>query len=262
MYWNTEVLKAKFEGKSFGHSIYYYDKTSSTNDDAFSLGLNGVPEGTIVIADSQTAGKGRIRRSWISPPGLNIYTSVILRPKIEAFKASGIPIMAGVAVAEVLDLYCPGQVELKWPNDVIIKNKKVCGILSEAKMREGTIDFIVLGIGINVNIQDGKFSEEIRDIATSLAIESGQYIDRQELIIRLYENLEKWYKQQLQKGFDPIKNKWLELTSMIGRMVVVNFGKENIKGKAVGLDDDGQLILLSENNQDIKVSAGDATIMR
>jgi BirA family biotin operon repressor/biotin-[acetyl-CoA-carboxylase] ligase len=144
----------------------------------------------------------------------------------------------------------------------MIKNKKVCGILSEAMLHEGKVDFIVLGIGINVNIQYKQFSEDIREIATSLSIESGREIDRQALIIRLYENLEKWYKQQMQKGFGPVKKKWLELTSMIGQMIEVKFGIENIKGKAVGLDDDGALILLAENNQEIKVSAGDATIMR
>jgi BirA family biotin operon repressor/biotin-[acetyl-CoA-carboxylase] ligase len=262
MYWNTDVLKEKFDGKFFGHSLYYHNETRSTNDDAYSLGLDGCPEGTMVIADHQIAGKGRLQRSWHSPPGLNIYTSVILRPQIEPFRTTGIPIMAGVAVAEILSLYCPGRIELKWPNDVIIKNKKVCGILSEAKMNEGKVDFIVLGMGINVNIQYDQFSEDIRDIATSLAIESGKKIDRLELIIHLYENLEKWYKQQLQKGFGPVKNKWLELTSMIGQMIEVKFGSETIEGKAVGLDDDGALILLSKDHREIKVSAGDATIMR
>ncbi len=262
MYWNSEVLKENFDGKFFGHSLHCQSETISTNDDAFSLGIAGVPEGTVVIADSQIAGKGRCQRSWHSPPGLNIYTSLILRPQIESFNASGIPIMAGVAVAEVLDIYCPGQIELKWPNDVMINNKKVCGILSVAKMNGGKVDFIVLGIGINVNIKYNQFPEEIRNIATSLAMESGREIDRQELIISLYENLEKWYKQQLQKGFSPIKQKWIALTTMIGQMVQVKFGKESIKGKAVDLDDEGSLILLSEDNKEIKVSAGDATIIR
>jgi len=262
MCWNSEILKEKFSGKLFGHSLYYQTETASTNNDAFTLGIQGAPEGTVIIADTQTSGKGRLRRLWHSPPELNIYTSVILRPQIEPFRTTGIPIMAGVAVAEILDLYCPGRIELKWPNDVMIKNKKVCGILSEAKINEGKVDFIVLGMGINVNIQYDQFSEGIRDIATSLAIESGRKIDRLELIIRLYENLEKWYKQQLQKGFGPVKNKWLELTSMINQMIEVKFGTENIEGKAVGLDDNGALILLSEDHREIKVSAGDATIIR
>ena len=129
-----EVLKERFAGKLFGHQIYYYSETGSTNDEAFALGIAGMPEGTVVIADSQSRGRGRLQRSWYSPSGSNIYTSVILRPEIESSKSSRIPIMAGVAVAEMLNIYCPGKIKLKWPNDVLINDKKVCGILSQAKL--------------------------------------------------------------------------------------------------------------------------------
>ena len=145
---------------------------------------------------------------------------------------------------------------------MLLNNKKVCGILSQAKISEGKIDFIVLGIGINVNIGCNQFLEEIRDSATSLAIETGMAISRQELIISLYENLEKWYKKLLQKGFGPIKERCLKLMPMIGQTVQVVFKDETIVGKATDIDEDGALILIAKGNKEIKVSAGDATIKR
>lgn len=262
MDWNPELLERSFAGKIFGRKIYYYPETDSTNDEAFSLGLAGAPEGTIVIADSQKRGKGRFQRSWHSPSGANIYTSVILRPPFESDGASRIPLMAGVAVAEVLDKYSPGKIKLKWPNDILINGQKVCGILSQAQITDRKIDFIVLGIGINVNMNRNQLAVEIQNTATSLAMETGQEISRHELIIRLYENLEKWYKQLLQKGFSSVKGTWLEMTPMIGQKVQVMFKDETIEGQATGIDDDGSLILLEADNKEIKVTAGDATILK
>jgi len=262
MNFNEETLKKSLAGKCFGHQLYYFTETGSTNDEAFSLGLAGAPQGTVVIADSQTKGKGRMQRLWHSPKNSNIYTSVILRPPVQPSKASQIPIAAGVAVAEVLETYCPDKVRLKWPNDVLIDGKKVCGILAQMKTYANAVDFVVLGIGINVNLSREQFPRDIQEIATSLAVETGREISRLELIISLYENLEKCYKKLLQKGFGPIKEKWLELAPMIGRTVQVTFKDETLEGKATGLDDDGSLILLTEGAKEIKVSAGDATIIK
>ena len=262
MDWNLEILKNNLDGILFGRPLHYYSETGSTNDEAFALGIAGASEGTAVIADYQSKGKGRFQRSWHSPSGVNIYTSIILKPQMSSSEVSQIPIMAGVAVADALETYYPDKINLKWPNDVLLNNKKVCGILSQAKISEGKIDFIVLGIGINVNVAYNQFLEEIRDSATSLAIETGMAISRQELIISLYENLEKWYKKLLQKGFGPIKERCLKLMPMIGQTVQVVFKDETIVGKATDIDEDGALILIAKGNKEIKVSAGDATIKR
>jgi BirA family biotin operon repressor/biotin-[acetyl-CoA-carboxylase] ligase len=258
---NQEKLKQSLDGKFIGHQLYYYEEIGSTNDEAFRLGLAGAPEGTVIIADSQTKGKGRMQRIWHSPAGSNIYTSIILRPKIEPARTPQISILAGVAVADVLESYCPDRIKLKWPNDVLIDRKKVCGILSQMKTVVSKIDFIVLGMGINVNINYNEFPKEICDLATSLAIETGREISRQELIISLYENMAKWYKQTLKDGFGRIKEKWLSLSPMIGQTVQVMFREESVSGKAIGLDEDGSLILLAAGNKEFKVSAGDATIV-
>ncbi len=258
----VESLKHQLAGKFIGHQLHYYEEIGSTNDEGFRLGIQGASEGTVLIAESQNAGKGRMQRVWHSPAGANIYTSIILRPKFETVRAPQISIAAGVAVAETLNHYCQGKVQLKWPNDVLIGGKKVCGILAQMKMSAGAIDFVVLGIGINVNLSSEQFPSDIQAIATSLAIETGREISRLELIIRLYENLTKWYKQLLQNGFSPIKEKWLSRSSMIGKPVSVLFREEAVSGTAIGLDDDGALILLAAGNKEMKVSAGDATILK
>jgi len=262
MGWNLEALEKRLTGKFIGQPLYYYPEIGSTNDEAFRLGVAGAPEGTAVIADSQTKGRGRLQRVWHSPPGSNIYTSILLRPNFPPDQAPRISIAAGVAVAEILSQYCQGLVELKWPNDVLLNRKKVCGILAQMKASASDIDFVVLGMGINVNIGYNQLPPDIRTIATSLAIETCREIDRQELIISLYENIAKWYKELSQRGFDAIKEKWLSFSPMIGQNVQVMFRDEGVSGKALGLDEDGSLIILNVNGETVKVSAGDATIVK
>ncbi len=259
---NQEELKQNLAGKLIGHRLHYYESIDSTNEEAFRLGVQGAPEGTVLIAERQSAGKGRMQRVWYSPAGANIYTSIILRPTFETSRAPQISIAAGVAVAETINRYCPGKAWLKWPNDVLIDGKKVCGILAQMKMSVNAIDFIVVGIGMNVNLSHQEFPLDIQEIATSLAVETGREISRLELIISLYENLAKWYRQLAQNGFDPIKEKWLSLSSMIGKTVSVMFREETASGKAVDLGDDGSLIILTAGNEIMKVSAGDATILK
>ncbi len=262
MSWNLEVIEKSLVNEFIGRPLYYYPEIGSTNDEAFRLGIAGAPEGTVVIADSQTKGKGRLQRLWHSPPGSNIYTSILFRPNFAPDQAPRISIAAGVAVAEILSQYCPGLVQLKWPNDVLLNNKKLCGILAQIKTSANSIDFVVLGIGINVNIDYNQLPCEIQSIATSLAIETGREIGRMELIISLYENIAKWYKELMQSGFDTIKGKWLNFAPMISQNVQVMFRDELVRGKALGLDDDGSLIISTVNNGTVKVSAGDATIIK
>lgn len=260
--WNAEKLKKRLKGHSIGDPLYYYDEIGSTNDEVFRLGQEGAPEGTVCIADRQSGGRGRMQRVWHSPPGANIYTSILLRPSFDPVRAGQISIAAGVAVAETLNPVCGGKAALKWPNDVQIGGKKVCGILAQMKITDGTIDFIVVGIGINVNMSINKIPNEINHIATSLFLLTGREMSRQDLIIRLYENIAKWYRELTRTGFEPVKEKWLGLSPMIGQTVSVSFGKEEASGKALGLDDDGSLLLQTAAKTILRVSAGDATILK
>jgi BirA family biotin operon repressor/biotin-[acetyl-CoA-carboxylase] ligase len=262
MDYSIQLLEKFFAGKLIGHKINFYPKIGSTNDEAFDLAAAGSPEGTVVIADSQTEGKGRLQRVWHSPSGSNIYTSIILRPNLEPDRAPQISILTGVAVAEVIDNFCPGMVNLKWPNDVLLKGKKVCGILAQLKTSASRVDFIILGIGINININYNQLPQDIKNTATSLAIETGRKISRQELIISLYENLAKWYKKLMKGGFSAVKEKWLSMAPMIGQRVQIMSGNEVVSGKALGIDEQGSLLLLTAEDRRIKISAGDATILK
>ena len=259
---DLNILRQDLAGKFIGHPFHYYPEIGSTNDEAFRLGLQGAAEGTAIFADSQNTGKGRMQRVWHSPAGVNIYTSVILSPSFDAARAPQISLAAGVAAAEMMDFYFPNQIHLKWPNDILIGGKKVCGILTQMKTSGSGIDFVVVGIGINVNSRYDQFPEDIRDIATSLSIVSGRTMAREELIIHLYENMAKWYRELAKSGFGAIREKWLSLSPMIGHRVSVGFGVETISGKAVGLGEDGSLMLCTAENGIIKVLAGDATILK
>ena len=259
---NAESLRKQLAGKMIGHRLFYYDEIGSTNDEAFRLGEKGAPEGLVLVADSQSSGKGRMQRIWYSPPGANIYTSVILRPPAGMLQSTQIPIAAGVAAAETINDFCPGRAWIKWPNDVLIGGKKVCGILAQIKMSGQAVDFVVVGIGINVNLAREQFPQDIQEIATALAIEAGREISRPELIIRLYENMTKWYRELIQNGFASVRERWLNRSEMIDKTVSIVFHNEAVSGKAVGLDEDGSLILLTANNQKMSVSAGDATILK
>jgi len=262
MDWNEELLKNRLAGKLIGHKLYYYPEIGSTNDEAYRLGLEGAPEGTVVIADMQTKGKGRLQRVWHSPAGINLYTSIILRPQIKTAAAPQISLVAGVAVTELLGQFCPGRVELKWPNDVLINGKKICGILAQMKTEADQIDFVVVGIGMNVNIRQDQFPADITDIATSLWAETGREISREDLIISLYEIFAKWYKKLLQDGFASIKERWLHYAAMIGRNVQISYFNETLTGKALGIDDSGALILFDSHGKTINITAGDATILK
>lgn len=262
MPYHLKWIRENLKGNRLGRHIIYHPSTMSTNEDAFLLATNGEAEGTVVLADSQTEGKGRIQRKWYSPPGKNIYCSVILRPAMALQEASQIPLCAGVAVAEALQTYSSKNIDLKWPNDVLCNDKKVCGILSQLKVSRNKIDFIILGIGINVNMRNEDFPEEIRSKATSILVETGCLVQRGKLLIILFKNLAKWYKKLLQDGFVPVKNEWLKRSTMIGKIVKVSCFGELIEGEAQDIDESGSLILMDEQRKKVAVIAGDASIFR
>jgi len=263
MDFNEQNLTARLIGKPIGNSIHFFKEVDSTNDIAFQRALGGADEGTVVIAESQTRGKGRLKRQWQSPPGCNLYTSIILRPEIAPIFAPQITLTTGVAVADLLSLYCPGNVTLKWPNDVQIRGKKVCGILTEMSASVAyKVDFIIVGIGINVNIERSGFDEAFRHIATSLKEEVGSEISRLDLIVKLFDNLEHLYTTLRMEGFGSIKDMWLKYSDMVGKQIRVVFNDSVQAGEVHGIDDFGALIISDENEVIRRIIAGDATIVK
>ena len=258
---NVEELRTFFARRVVGRRIEYFEEVESTNSEALRLAQQGAPEGTVVMADAQTRGRGRLDRVWESPPSKNLYLSVLLRPDIPAVSSSLIPLMTGVAVAEVVAQYCPGRVRLKWPNDVLVGGKKICGILTEMRTRGDRVHFLVVGMGVNLNMQKLDFPRELRETATSLRIETGGDVDRLDFAVRLFESLERWYRVFLGGGEAAIRERWLQGADLVGKRVEVVLGATTERGTVVGLDPTGALLLEGETGVR-QVLAGDIYIER
>jgi BirA family biotin operon repressor/biotin-[acetyl-CoA-carboxylase] ligase len=261
MEFNVEELRSYFHSRVIGRRIEYYEELGSTNTEALRLALDDTPEGTVVVADAQSGGRGRLDRIWESPPSMNLYLSVVLRPDIPAASASLIPLMIGVAVSDVISLYCPGQVRLKWPNDVLIGGRKICGILTEMRARADRVHFVIAGIGVNINMRKLDFPREIRETATSLRIVTECEVDRLDFAIRLFETLERWYRIFINGNGAVIREKWLQYAEIVGKRVEVVSGQAIQRGTVLGLDAQGALLLEGETGVQ-EVLAGDVYIER
>ena len=261
MNFNEQNLKAAFSRMMIGKTLYFFPETGSTNTLAFRLAEEGASEGTVVIADSQTEGRGRMKRKWLSPPASNLYTSIILRPEMSPALASPLTITAGVAVAELLSSYCPGAVHLKWPNDVLINGRKVCGILASAKTNGRRTEFVVLGIGLNINMKKDDMPPDLRESVTSLREETGCDLSRLSVTVKLFEQMGKFYNIFLNEGFAPIRDLWHDYFGVMNKHVEVACGEEMIGGKAAGVDETGALILIDGDGKKRRVIAGDALLL-
>ncbi len=259
---DEQKLRERLSGKLVGKRVIYLGTVDSTNDYAFGLANAGAPEGTVVLADEQRKGKGRLQRVWQSPPGLNIYTSVILRPPFKPVVAPRITLTAGVAVADLLARRGMTGVALKWPNDVLIRGRKACGILTEMKAATDRVDFVVVGIGLNVNMRKEDFGEEILDRATSLREETGSTVPREELAAQLYHHLETWYKVLVAQGFDPVRERWLAFAGILGKKIRAGQAEDEELEEVVGVDEDGALLIRNGRGLRRRVITGDIIVER
>ncbi len=256
------ALQSRLAGHGMGWRIHYLPVVDSTNRLALKLAREGAAEGTVVFADCQTRGRGRLKRIWHSPPGRNLYASILLRPAIDPADAARITLVAGVAVAEMISIFCPEGVGLKWPNDVFIRGRKICGILTEMKTKGKVLDALVVGIGLNVNITGEDFDPVLQKSATSLREETGRIFPREEVAYLLCDSFRKWYRIFLGEGFAPVRERWLSLSEMTGSRVRVLFQGELQEGVVVGIDHDGALLLDDELGSVRRIIAGDASIVK
>jgi BirA family biotin operon repressor/biotin-[acetyl-CoA-carboxylase] ligase len=251
-------LKTKWVGKK----IHHFHSLDSTNSKAYQLALNGAEEGEVVIAESQEKGRGRLGRLWFSPPFLNLYLSVILRPKIPPHQASLITLMAAVATADAIQKFSGLLPIIKWPNDILLRDRKVAGLLNEIHSETDRIHFVILGIGVNLNLEEQMFPQEIRTVATSLKIEMGETILRKAFLQSLLLELERWYTILLEEGSAVILKAWRNQAHIKGRRVkVVSFG-ESVVGTAIDVDSDGALILETTEGKRKRILAGDIEYKR
>ena len=242
----------------FGSTILRLDSVSSTNDAARELAARGASEGTCVLAREQTAGRGRQGRSWSSPAGGGVYLSVILRPEIKAAGSAVLTLAAAVAVAETLKLDFEVAADIKWPNDVLVSGRKICGILIESAIEGELIQYAVMGIG--VNIAEQSFPEEIAHSATSLLLESGRLITPEDFLKLLLLRLEHWYTTATSRP-DRVIARWQELSSYArGCAVRVHSSDWSIEGITRGLSATGALIVELSDGSTREVHSGEVTL--
>lgn len=241
------LLPCEFSG--WEQQVHYFVETSSTMNIAKELVKGGAKEKTIVIAESQTCGRGRLGREWLSPEG-GIYVTLILKPKISPIYAPRINLMASIAVARVIRNRYGLKADLKWPNDVLIRGKKVCGVLAEMETETDVINFVNLGIGINANTPISQYAR----IATSLKEELGKEISRKEFLNSVLKEID---EQQILLTKGDLLEEWKSLSATLGRDVrIMTLGKE-IVGRAIDIDTNGALILKSEDGSLNSAIAGD-----
>jgi len=246
--------------KRLGRSILFSREIDSTNKSAKELALDGAREGTVVIAETQTKGRGRLGREWVSPTG-GLWFSLILRPKLRPSEAVKLTFVAGLAVAKVLREMFDLKVETKWPNDVLVNGRKICGILTEMNTTGETVNFVVVGVGVNTNFDVEKaFPEHLRRVATSLENELGRKVRLEELFRGLLERLENLYELFTKEGFNSILEEWKNHAGFLGRQVEVTSPTEKLSGLALDVDHDGALVLRLEDGTIRRVFVGDTSL--
>ncbi len=257
---NVADIKAQVKG-IIGKEIFFYETVGSTNTVAAEL-FEKISEGAVVLADGQEKGRGRLGRTWISPAGVNIHMSVILRPKIELKEATLITIMAAVACATGLRKATGLGVSIKWPNDLTVSGRKLGGILTDLKTEKGTIVAAIVGIGINVNSDTDAFPGEVNKIATSVKKETGTLYAREAIAVEVLDEMNKWYAILQGGDKNMLLSEWKRLTSTLGKKVAVIVGEETLNGVAEAIDDEGRLLLKLPSGEIKRISSGDLTVLR
>lgn len=250
-------IKYGLKTKLIARDIVAYDEISSTNDIALILAEQGAREGTVVVAEKQTSGRGRLGRSWFSPGGKGIWTSVIFYPGFKPVELCQINLILGVAIAEAIKRETHLHARLKWPNDIVISQKKIGGILIEISAEMDKIKYLVAGVGINVNLSKKDFPLSLREYASSLSAEGNAEVDRVSLFREILQQIERFYLLFKKEGFIPIKEKWLNYDNTLGRFLRVELSGETIYGQAVDIDEDGALVIRLENGISKKIVSGD-----
>ena len=256
---SLEKIKNGLETSFMGQKIFYFEEAASTNDLAKELAGKGVEEGTLVVAETQTHGKGRLGRRWISPRG-GIWFSVILRPEVGSKDAPKIVFTAALAIAKTIRKVLRLTAKTKWPNDVLVHNKKVCGLLAETSISDDNINFVVLGIGVNANVDTNAFPQELTGSLTSLKKEAKREIPREEFLQALLKEMEHCYNDFTRGRFARILEEWKSLTDMIGKDVEVVSFDERFEGKAIDVDQDGALMVRLEDESVKRVFSADVSI--
>jgi len=252
-------IKAGLSTKRFGKEVYAFRETSSTSDAAAALARGGAEEGVVVVADRQTAGRGRMGRSWESAPGVGIWMSLVLRPHIPPMNVPRVTITAAVAVSEVIRGETGNPAPIEWPNDIVLGGKKVAGILTEMVAEQDRVTFVILGIGLNVNHTDKDFTGNLRTTATSLYLQDGVRRNRTSLLRKLLERLEDLYDMLQEEKFGEIAARWSANSYTLGQRVRCTADGRPVEGVAESLASDGALLVRTDDGSLQRVTSGDVS---
>ena len=255
-----DLLARLGKTKVIGRDLRVFQETTSTNDVIEKLARDGVKEGAVVFAESQTKGRGRLGRKWLSPPRKGLWFSVLLRPKLRPQAVTQLTIATATALTRALRSQTGLVPEIRWPNDVLLRGKKVAGILTELSAELNRVKHVILGIGVDVNLSVPDFPAELRKSATSLKIEAGRSFDRAALAVEILRELDNDYARVCAGQFDALAGEWEEQCTTIGRDVVIRIGEREIKGRAESLDPDGALLLRTEHGHLERIIGGDVTL--
>jgi BirA family biotin operon repressor/biotin-[acetyl-CoA-carboxylase] ligase len=253
-------LRPLLNTHDLGQVIHAYGELSSTSDRAKELADEGASHGEVVIAEAQTAGRGRRGRAWSSPPGRNLYFSVVLRPELPPMRAAELTLVASLAVCDALR-QAGVAAGIKWPNDLLVAGRKIAGILTELAAEPDRVQWVVLGVGVNVNAGPDDFPTELRDDATSILIERGQPAPRALFAAACLTALEAWLDTHGENGFAPIREAWRQRSVTLGRSVVVRADGREIRGTATDIDDRGALLVATAAGEE-RIIAGDVQLLR
>ncbi|MBA4699665.1 MAG: biotin--[acetyl-CoA-carboxylase] ligase [Ruminococcus sp.] len=254
-----EELSSMIDTEWAGQTIYYFDQIDSTNIRAKQLGEEGVPHGTLIVAGQQNAGRGRRGRTWESPPGVSIYMSIVLRPEMAPVKAPMLTLVMALSAADSLK-ECTGlDVQIKWPNDIVLNGKKLAGILTEMSTEMEYINHVVIGVGINVNT--GQLPEELEEKATSLRLETGRIIRRSEIIASIMKEFEGNYQLFIEtQGLRQMQEKYNSLLINREKEVRILGVKEEYAAYALGINEKGELLVRRDNGEIEAILAGEVSV--
>lgn len=245
-----------------GSRIEYYTDLPTTNGEAKKLARAGCPEGTVVVAESQSGGKGRMGRFWFSPRGRGLWFSAVLRPMVNLVETPQVTMVVAVAVALAIREHTGVAAGIKWPNDLLVEGKKICGILVELNAEMDRVNFMVAGIGLNVNIDSSQFPPELSETVTSLKIAAGHHIPRVPLLRTILQSFDFWYQRWLREGFVPVLNKWRELCVTLDCPVTVHTMKDSYVGHALDVDETGALLVQTPDGEVQRLVAGEVSLRK
>jgi BirA family transcriptional regulator, biotin operon repressor / biotin---[acetyl-CoA-carboxylase] ligase len=243
-----------------GRDIRVFEQTTSTNDVIEKLARDGVTEGAVVFAEAQTRGRGRLGRPWLSPARKGLWFSVLLRPDLRPQEATQLTVASATALVRALRAETGLKAGIKWPNDILVRGKKVAGVLTELSAELDHVKYVVLGMGVDVNLNPGEFPPELRRTATSLKIEAGRPVSRPDLAVAILRELDADYARLGSGRFAALADEWEDQCTTIGRNVVIRLGDRVVRGRAEALDDDGALMVRTVHGRLERIIGGDVAL--